>query len=122
MDCNFCGIRIPKGTEFIHVTSKGKALYFCTGKCHKNLIKLGRKPRHVKWTNEYRVEKEARVKLLAEHNSAPAKAESKKEDAREEKQVKAQTPEGHKKVQEAPKPKKASQEKKAEKAKKPPKK
>ena len=65
MDCSFCEKTIRKGTEFIFVTKKGKALYFCSSKCHRNLVGLKRKPRKVKWTKAYRVEKEARLKLLA---------------------------------------------------------
>jgi len=86
MDCNFCGKRIPTGTEYIYVTSKGKALYFCSSKCQKNLIKLNRKPRETKWTQSYREEKEARLKLLAQKPVAQVKEaalESKKEPAHE---------------------------------------
>jgi len=63
MDCSFCGSKIPEGSEVIFVTRKGKVLYFCRSKCEKNMIKLGRKPRKVKWTKEYAVEKEARLRL-----------------------------------------------------------
>ena len=73
MDCNFCGERIPKGTEYIYVTSKGKALYFCSSKCLKNLVKLNRKPRETKWTQSYREEKEARLKLLAQKPGSQVK-------------------------------------------------
>lgn len=69
MDCNFCGIKIPKGTDYIFVTSKGKALYFCSKKCFKNLVTLERKPRQTKWTKAYRDEKEVRLKTM-EHKDA----------------------------------------------------
>jgi large subunit ribosomal protein L24e len=74
MDCNFCGIRIPQGTEYIFVTSKGKALYFCSSKCYKNLVKLNRKPRETKWTKSYISEKEARMKTM-EHKSDEVRKE-----------------------------------------------
>jgi large subunit ribosomal protein L24e len=62
MDCSFCGHGIPRGTETIFVTKRGKALYFCSSKCEKNMLKLGRKPRETKWTDEYREEKAIRIK------------------------------------------------------------
>ena len=62
MNCSFCGCRIEKGTETIFVTKKGTAVYFCSGKCERNLLKLGRKPRKVKWTESYRAEKGIRIK------------------------------------------------------------
>ena len=81
MDCNFCGELIPRGTEYIHVTSKGKALYFCSSKCLKNLVKLNRKPRETKWTQAYKAEKEARLKLLGQKpGSAPEAAKEHKSE------------------------------------------
>ncbi len=62
MDCSFCGYPIEKGTETIFVTKKGKALYLCSGKCERNLLKLGRTPRKVKWTAAYIAEKDIRIK------------------------------------------------------------
>jgi large subunit ribosomal protein L24e len=80
MDCNFCGTKIPWGTEYIHVTAKGRALYFCSSKCLKNLVKLNRKPRKIKWTKTYLVEKEARLKLLGQKpKAAEAVGEAKAE-------------------------------------------
>jgi len=91
MECTFCGRSIPEGTEVIFVTRKGRALYFCRSKCEKNMIKLGRIPRKVKWTKEYAREKEARMKLAApakQHaqESKPAKEEA---SAQKEKKPKA---------------------------------
>jgi large subunit ribosomal protein L24e len=70
MDCNFCEKKINKGTDFIFVTKKGKALYFCSSKCKRNMLSLDRKPRKTRWTKAYRIEKEARLKLL-EHKEKP---------------------------------------------------
>jgi ribosomal protein L24E len=61
MDCSFCEKKISKGTEFIFVTKKGKAMYFCSS----NLVNLERKPRKTKWTKAYKLEKDARLKLLS---------------------------------------------------------
>ncbi|MFH1399518.1 MAG: 50S ribosomal protein L24e [Candidatus Woesearchaeota archaeon] len=57
MKCSFCGTTIERGTGKIFVRTSGKLLYFCSRKCEKNTLKLGRKPRLVKWTQEFRKEK-----------------------------------------------------------------
>lgn len=62
MECSFCGQGIERGTESIFVTKKGKALYFCSSKCEKNLLKLKRRPRRVGWTSAHREEKAIRIR------------------------------------------------------------
>jgi large subunit ribosomal protein L24e len=52
--CSFCGKEIPKGTGKMLIKNDGKILYFCSRKCEKNMIELGRDPKKVKWTEEYR--------------------------------------------------------------------
>ena len=59
MKCSFCQKDIMKGTGKMFVKKDGKVLYFCTGKCEKNMIKLKRKSRNVKWTGLHHKEKEA---------------------------------------------------------------
>ena len=110
MECSFCGRNIEKGTETIYVTNKGKAMYFCSRKCEKNILKLGRKARKVKWTEEYRAEKSIRLRGLTpkaeEKKEAPAekkpKAEKKAEDApkAEKPKAKAKKPAKEKKTEE----------------------
>ena len=56
-NCSFCGEAIPKGTGKIYVKKDGKVLNFCSMKCEKNMLKLGRKPRNTRWTNEFMEEK-----------------------------------------------------------------
>jgi large subunit ribosomal protein L24e len=51
--CTFCGKDIPKGTGKMYVKNDGKVYYFCAMKCEKNMLKLGRTPRKIEWTNEY---------------------------------------------------------------------
>ncbi|MBA3063972.1 50S ribosomal protein L24e [Candidatus Woesearchaeota archaeon] len=51
--CSFCKQNINKGTGKIYVQKTGKVLYFCSSKCEKNMLKLKRKPRTTKWTQEY---------------------------------------------------------------------
>ena len=50
--CSFCSIDIPAGTGMIFVKKDGKLLNFCSRKCEKNLIQLGRKPAKFKWASK----------------------------------------------------------------------
>ncbi len=50
--CSFCGTDIEKGTGIIFVERTGKVLNYCSTKCEKN-VALGRKPKHVRWTQEF---------------------------------------------------------------------
>ena len=47
--CSFCGKNIEPGTGKMYVRKDGKVLYFCSSKCEKNMLKLKRNPRYVKW-------------------------------------------------------------------------
>ncbi|AIY90370.1 50S ribosomal protein L24e [Geoglobus acetivorans] len=51
--CSFCGEEIEPGTGKIYVRRDGRILHFCSRKCEKNMVKLGRNPRRVKWTKYY---------------------------------------------------------------------
>jgi len=62
--CSFCGREIEPGTGKMYVLKNGTVLYFCSSKCQKNMIKLHRVPRRVRWTEAYRREKEVRLHLL----------------------------------------------------------
>ncbi|PIY60492.1 50S ribosomal protein L24e [Candidatus Woesearchaeota archaeon CG_4_10_14_0_8_um_filter_47_5] len=53
-NCSFCGNNIERGTGLMFVRTTGKILYFCSSKCEKNMLKLGRKPALVKWTATHR--------------------------------------------------------------------
>lgn len=53
MKCSFCEENIEKGTGIMFVKKDGKILYFCSSKCEKNLLKLRRVPRNIKWTQTY---------------------------------------------------------------------
>lgn len=57
MRCSFCGQVAKRGTGKIFVRKSGKILYFCSRKCEKNMIKLGRTPRKVRWTRAFRTGK-----------------------------------------------------------------
>ncbi len=59
--CSFCKEVIGKGTGKIFVKTDGKILNFCSNRCEKNMLKLKRKPRDIKWTREYQtIKKEGR--------------------------------------------------------------
>ena len=49
-DCSFCGEKIERGTGKMYVKKDGAILYFCSSKCERNQLKLGRVPRRVPWT------------------------------------------------------------------------
>ncbi|MBI2140157.1 50S ribosomal protein L24e [Candidatus Woesearchaeota archaeon] len=52
--CSFCGDILKPGTGKMFVLIEGKALYFCTMKCEKNMLKLKRKPYETRWTKLYK--------------------------------------------------------------------
>ncbi len=45
MKCSFCNVELEKGTGKMFIRKTGKIFYFCSSKCEKNLISLGRKPK-----------------------------------------------------------------------------
>jgi large subunit ribosomal protein L24e len=49
MQCSFCKNEIEPGTGKMFVKNDGTIFYFCSSKCEKNMLKLGRKPRKVRW-------------------------------------------------------------------------
>ncbi len=51
--CSFCGEEIEVGTGKMYVRRDGRVFYFCSGKCEKNMLKLRRNPRKLKWTKRY---------------------------------------------------------------------
>jgi len=51
--CSFCGETLEQGTGKMYVLKEGKILYFCSMKCEKNMLKLKRKARNLKWTKEF---------------------------------------------------------------------
>jgi large subunit ribosomal protein L24e len=52
--CDFCGEEIERGTGMMFVKDDGKIYHFCSSKCENNTLKLGRKPRQTRWTQEFR--------------------------------------------------------------------
>lgn len=50
MFCTFCNHEIPKGTGTLYVKRDGTTLAFCSSKCRRNMLHLGREGRHMEWT------------------------------------------------------------------------
>ena len=59
--CSFCGNEIEPGTGTMFVKKDGTVYLFCTNKCSKNMIDMGRVPRTITWTRAYAREKEVRM-------------------------------------------------------------
>ena len=49
MKCSFCKENIEAGTGKMFVKDDGKVFYFCSSKCEKNMLKLRREAKDVKW-------------------------------------------------------------------------
>jgi len=60
--CTFCGSEIEPGTGRMYIKKDGVVYNFCTSKCFKNMVILGRVPRRTTWTRYYEREKEVRMK------------------------------------------------------------
>ena len=51
--CNFSGEEIEPGTGTMFVRRDGTVLWFKNRKARRNMLKLKRNPRKVKWTRHY---------------------------------------------------------------------
>jgi large subunit ribosomal protein L24e len=96
--CTFCGDEIEPGTGRMYIKKDGVVYHFCTSKCYKNLVLLGRIPRRTTWTRYYEREKQVRLKGMPGEAPAPRarklkKPEEAKEEA-EEKPVEETKPKG----------------------------
>ncbi len=49
MKCSFCSETMEPGTGKMFIRNDGKVFYFCSSKCEKNMLKLKREPKRVKW-------------------------------------------------------------------------
>jgi len=52
--CTFCGNEIEAGTGKMFIKKDGTIFHFCSMKCQKNLLKLRRVPRRVRWTKNFK--------------------------------------------------------------------
>jgi large subunit ribosomal protein L24e len=48
--CSFCGSAIEAGTGKMYIKKDGSVFHFCSSKCQRNQVGLGRVNRHVPWT------------------------------------------------------------------------
>lgn len=51
--CSFCHQNIEPGTGMMFVKRDGTVFHFCSSKCRKNLVGLGRVPRRVRWSKAF---------------------------------------------------------------------
>lgn len=82
VNCSFCGKEIEPGTGVMYVRNDNQRYYFCSHKCEKNMLKLGRKARNLKWTESY--EKGPTPPQPEEKEEEPDSDESSEEDEDEE--------------------------------------
>lgn len=75
--CTFCGGDIRPGTGKMYIKKDGTVFYFCKSKCQKNLLKLGRIGRDIKWTETYR-------KIYGKEEEKEAEEEREEEELEEE--------------------------------------
>jgi large subunit ribosomal protein L24e len=69
VNCTFCGAAIEAGTGKMYIKRDGSVFHFCSAKCQRNQVQLGRVNRHVKWTGAA-----ASAKAEAAHAAGAAKA------------------------------------------------
>ena len=117
--CTFCGDEIEPGTGRMYIKKDGVVFHFCSSKCFKNLVQLGRVPRRTTWTRYYEREKEVRMKGAPE---APAPKARKVKKTEEKPEAKEEKPAEKKAEPEKPKPAKKAEAAKKEAAPKPEKK
>lgn len=52
--CSFCGVDIPKGRGLLFSKKDGTTFYFCSSKCRRNQLNLGRVGKKIKWAKKTR--------------------------------------------------------------------
>ncbi|HIH23875.1 TPA: hypothetical protein HA251_02465 [Candidatus Woesearchaeota archaeon] len=72
-NCSFCGYKITVGTGKMYVKKDARILWFCSRRCEKNMLKLGRNPLVVRYTAEGQKSKQQQMAAAAnEHKPATA--------------------------------------------------
>jgi large subunit ribosomal protein L24e len=59
--CSFCGHDFQQNTGQMYVKNDGTILWFCSSKCRKNSLKLGRDPRKLRWTKYFGKEEKGKA-------------------------------------------------------------
>jgi ribosomal protein L24E len=75
--CSFCGQAIATGTGKLFIRKDAKMIWLCGNKCEKNMNKLSRKARETGWTEDYRLEKKARMAAVAHSEQTEPSADKK---------------------------------------------
>ena len=52
MKCIFCSRLVEKGKGMMFIRKDGKILEFCSSKCQRNMLKLGRDSANMKWSKK----------------------------------------------------------------------
>ncbi len=60
--CSFCSNQVLKGSGVLYAKKDGTIYYFCSSKCRRNQLDLGREGRRKKWTKAYRLFKDLEKK------------------------------------------------------------
>ena len=55
--CVFCGYEAGFQTGIHLLKNDGTVDYYCSGKCRKNALNLGRDKRKIKWTEAYKTQR-----------------------------------------------------------------
>ncbi|MFA6268920.1 MAG: 50S ribosomal protein L24e [archaeon] len=80
--CSFCGKDLPVGGGKMYVKKEGTIFYFCSNKCEKNQINLGRKPIETKWTESYNKLKKTLLSVKAKEGTETKAKETKVKEAK----------------------------------------
>jgi large subunit ribosomal protein L24e len=59
--CSFCGHDFPPGTGMMFIKNDGSILWFCSSKCRKSSLFMGRDARKLKWTAYFGKEEKGRA-------------------------------------------------------------
>ena len=84
--CVFCGKDeyFMKGLNLIN--NDGSVSYFCSSKCRKNALHLGRDRKNLKWTEAYKIKRAKEI--VAEEKGIAEKAKEEKKAGEKETEVK----------------------------------
>ena len=83
--CSFCKDLIEAGTGKMLIMKDARVHYFCSRKCEKNQMQLGRTARKLKWTHTFEIEKKAAKKSEAKHSKEHKAEGTVNKDHKEEK-------------------------------------
>lgn len=72
MKCSFCGTEFPTGTGKMYVKKDGKVMYFCSSKCSKNMLLIGRKSAKLPWTEDGRASRKVALSALKHKEASHA--------------------------------------------------